>query len=191
MTAYSDTDWAGCPTTRHSISRYCVFLGQNLLSWSSKRHGTISRSSAEAEYRGVTNVVAETSWLRNLLRDLFYPPCTATIFYWDNVSAIYMSTNPVQHQRTKHIEIEIQFVRDKVAMAQVRVLHVPSSSQYDDIFTKGLPSTLFLDFRSSLNVCSRSPVTTAGDVRLYLSYIVLVQLYYLETQLLVFNPLLM
>lgn len=162
MTAYSDTDWAGCPTTRHSISGYCVFLGQNLLSWSSKRHGTISRSSVEAEYRGVTNVVAETCWLRNLLRDLFYPPCTATIFYWDNVSAIYMSTNPVQHQRTKHIEIEIQFVRDKVAMAQVRVLHVPFSSQYDDIFTKGLPSTLFLDFRSSLNVCSRSPVTTAG-----------------------------
>ncbi|KAI3496112.1 hypothetical protein L1887_38462 [Cichorium endivia] len=162
LIAYSDADWAGCPSTRRSTSGYCVFLGQNLLSWSSKRQGTISRSSAEAEYRGVANAVAETCWLRNLLHELLYPPLSATLVYCDNVSAVYLSTNPVQHQRTKHIEIDLHFVRDKVAMGQVRVLHVPSSSQYADIFTKGLPSTLFLDFRSSLNVRSRPPVPTAG-----------------------------
>ncbi|GJT67989.1 ribonuclease H-like domain-containing protein [Tanacetum coccineum] len=123
LTAYTDADWAGCPVTRRSTSGYCVFLGDNLLSWSAKRHVTLSRSSAEAEYRGVANVVAETAWLRNLLLELHAPLSTAII---------------------------------------VRVLHVPSRYQYADIFTKGLPSALFLEFRSSLNV-RRSPVHTEGE----------------------------
>ncbi|XP_024966047.1 serine carboxypeptidase-like 19 [Cynara cardunculus var. scolymus] len=74
-----------------------------------------------------------------------------------------MSSNPVQHQHTKHIEIDIHFVRDKVAIGHVRVLHVLSSSQYADIFMKGLSHSLFSDFKSSLNVCN-SDVPTAGDV---------------------------
>ncbi|GKC56265.1 ribonuclease H-like domain-containing protein [Tanacetum coccineum] len=112
LVAYSDADWAGCPATRRSTSGYCVFLGNNLLSWSSKRQHTLSRSSVEAEYRGVANV----------------------------------------HQRTKHIEIDIHFVRDMVSMGHVRVLHVSSRYQYVDIFTKGLPSALFEEFRTSLSV---------------------------------------
>ncbi|GJW10190.1 ribonuclease H-like domain-containing protein [Tanacetum coccineum] len=126
LTAYSDADWAGCPATRRSTSWYCVFLGDNLLSWSSKCQHTISRSSAEAEYRDVANVIAETVWLRNLLLELHSPLHSTTLIYCDNVSAVYLSSNPVQHQRTKHIEIDIHFVRDKVATGHVRVLHVPS-----------------------------------------------------------------
>ncbi|GJV28694.1 ribonuclease H-like domain-containing protein [Tanacetum coccineum] len=120
LTAYTDADWAGCPVTRRSTSGYCVFLGDNLLSWSAKRQVTLSRSSAEAEYRGVANVVAETAWIRNLLLELHAPLTTATLVYCDNVSAVYLTTNPVQHQRTKHIEIDIHFVRDYVASGQRR-----------------------------------------------------------------------
>ncbi|GJZ34091.1 ribonuclease H-like domain-containing protein [Tanacetum coccineum] len=119
LIAYSDADWAGCPATHRSTSGYCVFLSENLLTWSSKRQDMLSRSSAEAEYRGVTNAVAETSWIRNLLRELHTPLFTATLVYCDNVSAVYMSANPVQHQRSKHIEINIHFVRDKVAASHV------------------------------------------------------------------------
>ncbi|GKC94267.1 ribonuclease H-like domain-containing protein [Tanacetum coccineum] len=109
LVAYSNTDWYGFPTTR--------------------------RSTLEAKYRGVANAVAETCWLRNLLRELHTPLSSATLVC-DNVSAIYLSSNPVQHQRMKHIEIDIHFVRDLVAAGQVRVLHVLLRYQYADIFTK-------------------------------------------------------
>ncbi|GJW32826.1 ribonuclease H-like domain-containing protein [Tanacetum coccineum] len=79
LVGYTDADWAGCPSTRRSTSGYCVFLGDNLLSWSAKRQHTISRSSAEVEYRGVANVVSETAWIRNLLRELHSPLLTATL----------------------------------------------------------------------------------------------------------------
>nr|GEU84913.1 ribonuclease H-like domain-containing protein [Tanacetum cinerariifolium] len=150
---------AGCPTTRRSTSGYCVFLGNNLLSWSSKRQPTLFRSSAEAEC-GVANAVAETCWLRNLLRELHTPLSFATLVYCDNVSVVYLSSNPVQHQRTKHIEIDIHFLRDLVAVGKVRVLHVSSRYQFADIFTKGLPSALFEEFRSNLSIrCPPAPTT--------------------------------
>ncbi|GJY53439.1 ribonuclease H-like domain-containing protein [Tanacetum coccineum] len=98
LIAYSDADWAD----------------------------TLSRSSAKAEYREVANAIAKTSWIHNLLRKLHTSLFTATLVYCDNVSAVYMSTNPVQHQRTKYIKIDIYFVRDKVAAGHVQVLNVPS-----------------------------------------------------------------
>nr|GEY67289.1 copia protein [Tanacetum cinerariifolium]GEY68239.1 copia protein [Tanacetum cinerariifolium] len=112
--------------THRSASGYWVFLGDNLFTWSSKCQDTLSRSGAEAEYHGIANAVAETSWLRNILRELHARLFTATLVFCDNVSAVYMSANPVQHQRTKHIEIDIHFVREKVSTYHVCVLHVPS-----------------------------------------------------------------
>nr|GEV06824.1 NBS-containing resistance-like protein [Tanacetum cinerariifolium] len=152
---------AGCPVTQRSTSGYCVFLGDNLLSWSAKRHITVSRSSTEAEYRGVANV-AETAWIRNILLELHASLHTVTLIYCDNVSVVYLSTNLVQHQHTKHIEIDIHFVRNYVAFRQVRVLHVPSRFQYADIFTMVFPNALFLKFHSSLNV-QRPPIPTMGE----------------------------
>nr|GEW56139.1 hypothetical protein [Tanacetum cinerariifolium] len=88
LIAYSDADWAGCPATRRSTSGYCVFVGDNLLTWSSKRQDTLSLSSVEAEFRGVANAVAETSWICNLLRELHTPLFTATLVYCDNENKI-------------------------------------------------------------------------------------------------------
>ncbi|GKD22298.1 ribonuclease H-like domain-containing protein [Tanacetum coccineum] len=138
LVAYLDADWAGCPTTRRSTFGYCVFLGKNLLSWSSKCQPMLSYSSDEAEYHDVANGVTETCWLRNLLRELHTPLSSATLVYCDNVSAVYLSSN------------------------LVRVLHVPSHYQYADIFTKGLPSALFEEFHTSLSV-QCPPAPTAGE----------------------------
>jgi uncharacterized protein YbaR (Trm112 family) len=112
LIVYSNADWAGCPITRRSTSSYAIFLGDSLISWSSKRQHTDSRSRAEAEYRVVANVVVEAIWLRQLLSELHTPLCKTTLVYCDNISAIYISKNPAQHQRTKHVEIDLHFVRE-------------------------------------------------------------------------------
>ena len=129
LTAYSDADWVGCLDSRRSTSGYCVFLSDNLVSWSSKRQTTVSRSRAAAEYRVVAHAVAETCWHPQLLQELHAPISSTTIVYCDNVSATYMAQNLVHHRHTKHIEIDIHFVRGKFALGQVRVLHVLSSSR--------------------------------------------------------------
>jgi hypothetical protein len=131
-----------------------VFLGDSLVSWSSKRQSIVSRSSAEADYRAVANGVAKASWLRQLLQELHSPLATSTLVFCDNVSAVYLSTNPVQHQRTKHVKIDLHFVCERVVCGAVHVLHVPTTSQFADVFTKGLPTMVFTEFRSSLNICS-------------------------------------
>ncbi|GKF66639.1 ribonuclease H-like domain-containing protein, partial [Tanacetum coccineum] len=96
LNVYTDGDWDGCLVTYRSTSGYCVFLGDNLLSWSAKCQVTLSCSSVEVEYRGVANVVAETAWIRNLLCELNTLLFTATLVYYDNVSVVYMFANPIQ-----------------------------------------------------------------------------------------------
>jgi hypothetical protein len=97
LVVYIDADWVGCPDTRWSTFGFAVFFCDSLVSWSSKRQPVVSRSSAEAEYRVVANGVAEVAWLCQLLQELHSPLMRSTLVYCDNVSGMYLSTNPVHH----------------------------------------------------------------------------------------------
>jgi hypothetical protein len=97
---------------------------------------------------------AKVCWLRQLLVELHNPLLRVTLVYCNNVSVVYLSNNLIQYQRTKHVEIDLQFVREHVAGGDVHVLHVPTISQFTDIFTKGLPSLACSEFWSNLNICS-------------------------------------
>ena len=134
--------------------------------WSAKCQHTLSRSIVKAEYRGVANAVSESCWLHNLLLKLCCLVTKYTLVYCDNISEVYLSENTIQHQRTKHIEMDIHFVHEKVVCGQVRILHIPSRFQVADIFIKLLLLQLFDDFRDSLNICSPLVLTTG-----YIKYV--------------------
>ena len=105
-----------------------MFLGDNLISWSSKRQHTVSRLSAKAKYTGVANAMAEACWIRQFLGELLRTLThDVTLICCDNISAMYWSTNHVHHQRTKHVEFDLYFVRERMAIGVVSILHVPTS----------------------------------------------------------------
>jgi hypothetical protein len=153
LVVYTDADWASCLDTCRSTSSFAVFLSDSLVSWSSKRQPVVSSSSVEAKYHAVANSVAKVVWLRQLLQELHIPLTRSTLVYCNNVTAMYLSTNPVQHQRTKHVELHVHFVRERVAIVDMLVLYVPTTSRFAEIFTKCLPTSVFEEFWSSLNIC--------------------------------------
>jgi len=139
--AFSDSDWAGCPDDWKSTSGYCVFLGKNLISWSSMKQPTVSRSSTESEYKALANASTELIWIQTLLRDLRVSLPRAPILYCDNIGATYLTSNPIYHARTKHIEIDYHFVRDQVANKYMEVRFISGKDQLADVLTKPLPSS--------------------------------------------------
>jgi hypothetical protein len=149
--AFSDVDWAGSRDDRRFTRSYCIFLGKNLISWSCKKQATIACSSAEAEYKALANA-AEVKWLQSLLHKLGQSFSSSPVLWCDNIGATYLSTNPVFHARTKHIEIDFHFVRDMVASKSLLVRFVSTRDQLADLLTKPLSSSWFTFMCSKLNV---------------------------------------
>nr|KYP52516.1 Retrovirus-related Pol polyprotein from transposon TNT 1-94 [Cajanus cajan] len=149
--AYVDADWGSCQDSRKSTTGFCVFLGNSLVSWKSKRQQTVSKSSAEAEYRAISSVSSEITWLRNLLTDFNINTPFASV-YCDNKAAIHISSNPTFHERTKHLEIDLHFIRDKVTKGVIKLIHVRRYHQLADVFTKALPKNAFLGIISKMAI---------------------------------------
>ncbi|XP_072053949.1 uncharacterized protein [Arachis hypogaea] len=167
LSGYTDSDWGACKDTRKSISGYCFFLDQTLISWKSKKQATVSRSSSEAEYRALANGTCELVWLLKLLKEFnILPPLPVDIFC-DNKSAIYIASNPVFHERTKHVEVDCHVARNKFKEGVSNLRHVVSSEQRADLFTKSLPPGPFSHLLSKLGLLDlHKPRNTSlrGDV---------------------------
>ncbi|GKC27919.1 uncharacterized mitochondrial protein-like protein, partial [Tanacetum coccineum] len=115
-----DSDWAKCKVTKRSITRYSVFLGNNLVSWKSKKQSVVSRSSTEAEFRAMCNVCCEIMWIKKILTDLQVDIDFPIEMNYDNNSATQISANPVLHERSKHFEIDLYFLREKIASGFIK-----------------------------------------------------------------------
>ncbi|XP_056160962.1 uncharacterized mitochondrial protein AtMg00810-like [Syzygium oleosum] len=152
--AFSDAGWAEDHDTRRSVGGFGIFLGSNLISWSSRKQRTVARSSTEAEFKSLADTTAQLIWIEALLRDLGISWQGPPVLWCDNISAIYLTGNPIFHARTKHVEIDYHFVRERIAKNQLHVQYISTTDQPADIFTKGLSTARFRLLQSKLTVCS-------------------------------------
>ena len=140
---YTDADWAGSITDRKSTAGYFTFVGGNLVTWRSKKQNVVALSSAEAEFRGMTKGICELLWLRKLLLELGFEQEGEMILFCDNKAAIDISHNPVQHDRTKHIEIDRHFIKEKLDSKIIALPFVRSEEQLADMLTKAVSNKTF------------------------------------------------
>ncbi|KAK2986043.1 hypothetical protein RJ640_000293 [Escallonia rubra] len=155
--AFTDADWAGCAEDRKSTGGFAIYMGGNLISWSSRKQRTVARSSTESEYKALADCAAELTWLSSLLAELGFSPTRAPTLWCDNLGATYLSANPVFHARMKHIEIDFHFVRDKVRRKELQVKFISTMDQIADILTKGLSTTRHQLLSNKMKVISRPP----------------------------------
>ncbi|XP_019084251.1 PREDICTED: uncharacterized protein LOC109125910 [Camelina sativa] len=152
LKGFADSNYGGCLDSRRSTTGFTMFVGDSLISWRSKKQHTVSRSSAEVEYRALALASCELVWLSVLLRDLRVNTAVVPISFSDSTAAVYIATNPVFYERTKHIEIDCHTGRDCLDVGLLKLLHVNTEDQVVDILTKPLFSPQFEHLKSKMSI---------------------------------------
>ena len=145
LEAYTDADYASSIVDQRSTTGYCAFLGGNLATWRSKKQNVVARSSVESEFRIIAQGLCELLWLKIILDDLRIKWDDPMKLYCDKKSAINIAHNPIQHDRTKDIEVNRHFIKEKLEEGVVCMSYVPSEHQLADILTKRLNNSMFHD----------------------------------------------
>lgn len=127
IVGYTNSDWAGDVTDRKSTSGFVFYLGSGPITWSCKKQTTHALSSIEAEYRSAVLASQEILWLRQLMTEFGFPPNSPTVLWCDNQSPIHISHNPVEHQRMKHIELHMHFIRQLIQDGVLILEYIPTS----------------------------------------------------------------
>lgn len=152
LTAYCDADWGTCRFSARSLSGYAIFLGSSLISWKTKKQKTVSKSTAEAEYRSMSYTTSELIWLEGLFQDLKVQIPTPINVYCDNIAAKYIAEHQVFQERTKHLRMDCHFVRDFVNSEFIKIYHIRTFLQLADIMTKPLSAALHKELSLKLGL---------------------------------------
>jgi hypothetical protein len=163
LSGFYDSDWAGNSDDRRSTTGFGIFLGSNLISWSSKKQHVVSRSSTEVEYRAMALTTSDLYWLRMLFQELQVSLPSSPTIWCDNSGALSIASNHVSHARTKHIEVDIHFIREKVTNRDIQLRYISTLDQIVDIFTKGLAADRFCFLHDKLPVVP--PISLRGGVK--------------------------
>jgi hypothetical protein len=162
LIGYSDSDWAGNLDDRKSTTGYAFNIGSRVVSWSSKKHPTISLSSTEEKYKALCTTTCEVVWLRRLLQDVGEERKEPTMMRCDNQSSINIAKNPIFHARTRHVEAQYHFVKEKLQSNEITLMYCNTSENVADIFTKPLGKIKFELFREMLGV-EVNPFSIKGE----------------------------
>ena len=133
--AYTDADWASDVNDRKSTLDYCTLVGENLVTWRSKKQSVVARSSAEAEFLSIAHGFCEVLWIKRLPEELKVRTPTPIKVYCDNKTAISIAHNPILHDRTKHV-VDKQFIKEKTDSGVICMSYIPTTNQVVDILTK-------------------------------------------------------
>ena len=155
---FSDSDWEGSAQDQKSTSGFCFSMGSAVVSWSSRKQGSVALSTIEAEYISASGASREAIWLRKLLSDLFDSSLDPIVIHCDNQSCVKFSENPMFHDRSKHIEMRYHYVRDMVQWRVVSLRYIPTDDQTADVSTKPLLKTKFEYFRDKLSLVENAPL---------------------------------
>ena len=152
LEVYTDADFANSRIDRKSIIGMCTFLGGNLVSWKSKKQKYVSLSSAESEIIAIEKGVKEALWIKNLFKELHIELILPIMLMSDNKSAISMIHDPIQHELTKHIDMDRNFIKERIEEGTLCTPYIPSECNYADMFTKGLTKPHLTSFLSKLKL---------------------------------------
>jgi hypothetical protein len=143
LRCYTDSDFAGCPGTRKSITGWVLTYAGSPISWKSKKQGCITTSTCEAEYVALTSGTKECLWMRDMLGEFGCAPESATLVFCDNEAAVRISKDTVCHSRTKHVSLSFWFVREHQEADEIAVKSIPTKEQLADFLTKPLNKPTF------------------------------------------------